>query len=198
MADNYIENKMEEFRKMSGIPHRASPRREPSRSNQLSWRFPARRVLIISSEEKALEIAGAYRQKGCKTAIMAIDGSANHPEEKETRERKAAGNRELRKERAEEDFREMYRSWLGLDILIAGDEPESQTLSRLIENEWIRAMQELPDATFYTPRILTITEKGIEMRLLKEGNRNRPRQIIDSLLYMSREESAGIETQIAE
>lgn len=74
MADNYLENKMEEHRARAAAPRTASA---GSRKGVLSFRFPARRVLVTGGASGiGREIVKEFSEAGCRVAFFDVDEAA--------------------------------------------------------------------------------------------------------------------------
>ena len=74
MADNYLENKMEEYR--SGKTRSYRPKLTPSgaKAGTLNVKFPARRVYVTGGASGiGREIVRQFRDAGCKVAFCDID-----------------------------------------------------------------------------------------------------------------------------
>lgn len=73
MADNYLENKFEEYAAAKAgrrTPHRVTP--SGSRPGYAEFRFPRRRVLVALAEPRA--VVEAFCNVGCQVAFCAADG----------------------------------------------------------------------------------------------------------------------------
>lgn len=157
MADNYIEKRMEELRNRRTTLSRATSTLQ-SPKDRLSFPFPSRRILILPGEDLtcdiALTIAKAYASKSSHTAIFLTDEEAE-----EFADTLSDGNgiRRLNRNKIREEFETLYSHWKGLDVIISGKSKELNILA----SDWRSNLNQLPDATFYTPRVFLICKERV-------------------------------------
>jgi hypothetical protein len=117
MADNYIENKMEEHRR-GAMPRRTKLSPSGQRPGELTIKFPSRRVFVTGGASGiGRAIVKAFCDGGCKVAFCDIDSAKGTKTAQET----GSQFHPLDVRRAEDLDRALCRvidNWGGIDVIV--------------------------------------------------------------------------------
>ena len=113
MADNYLERKMEEYRRQRPAATHCTPSYRGAASAPLP--LPGVRVLVDAGMDVPVpEVVVALVNAGCRVAFRCSDAAAGN------RLAQSCGARALPLERARA-LQNLFKAWGGVDILIVGD-----------------------------------------------------------------------------
>lgn len=140
MADNYLERKMEEHRRVSQ-PRKISV--GPTKG-KLSFNFPPRRVLLFDlDKEITVRLARAYGETGCRVAVYSNYAATN-----------ADGSRQIKStNNPDADLSGVLKAWGDIDIVVSS--AETQRLDNVLQAVLTRR-ESLPYPNDYGLRLIAI------------------------------------------
>ena len=155
MADNYLERKMEDFRRGKSVT--APKTAAGPRKGYIQFPFPPRKVMIAGiAPQSALPIIREFSKPGCKVAYISTD--------------KNTGDLFARNEGVrfhwlhnydaisiEQAFHDTVKAWREIDIIICTASP-----APILSRKWEEHLDALPIPRTYKGRLIILPDSGEE------------------------------------